>query len=211
MTDLTPSAVPTPANALDPAWVIDVRSISETGQNSRFMASPEQCAALARDLDILACNSLSVAYKLRSLHRGRYRLTGHINAELEQRCVVSLAPVPTTLADEFDIEFWPIDQLAAQPTPGVTSEASDDRNDSADFNVLGDELPEPIEHGRIAIGRIVFELVSAGLDPYPRQPGAAFAWSSTDSGPDNPFAALADFKAKSAAKPAPKPTGSQGD
>jgi uncharacterized metal-binding protein YceD (DUF177 family) len=176
------------------AWIIEVRSISETGQNARFQASAEQCASLTRDLDLTACNSLTVAYKLRSQHRGRYRLTGTISADVVQRCVVTLEPVPATLEEEIDIEFWPEDQLAAKPTPGVTQEASDEHNDTADFSALGDEPPEPIEQGRIAIGRVVYELVSAGLDPYPRSPGAEFAYANKDDGKDNPFAALAKLK-----------------
>jgi hypothetical protein len=184
------------ANALDPAWFVEVRSIGETGQNSRFQASPEQCASLARDLDLIACNSLAVAYKLRSLHRGRYRLTGTISADVVQRCVVTLEPVPAILEEAIDIEFWPVEQLAAKPVPGVTQEASDEHNDTADFSALGDEPPEPIDQGRIALGRVVFELVSAGLDPYPRASGAEFAWATKDEGNDKPFAALAKLKAK---------------
>jgi uncharacterized metal-binding protein YceD (DUF177 family) len=195
VTDQPSTATPaTIGNALDPAWVVEVRSIGETGQNSRFQASAEQCASLTRDLDLIACNSLTVAYKLRSQHRGRYRLTGSINADVVQRCVVTLDPVPAVLDEEIDIEFWPEDQLAAKPTPGVTQEASDEHNDTADFSALGDEPPEPIEQGRIALGRVVYELVSAGLDPYPRSPGAEFAFASKDDGKDNPFAALAKLK-----------------
>jgi uncharacterized metal-binding protein YceD (DUF177 family) len=189
----TPATNP-PANALDPAWYVEVRSIGETGQNSKFEASAEQRTSLARDLDLISCNSLIVAYKLRSLYRGRYKLTGTIHADVEQRCVVTLEPVAATLDEQLDVEFWPEDQLAAKPSPGVTQEASDEHNDSADFSALGDEPPEPIEQGRIALGRIVYELVSAGLDPYPRGPGAEFAYASKDSDKDNPFAALAKFK-----------------
>jgi hypothetical protein len=192
------TTVDVPANALDPAWFVEVRLIGETGQSSRFQASEEQCASLTRDLDLIACNGVVVTYKLRSLHRGRYKLTGSINADVVQRCVVSLEPVPATLDDELDIEFWPEDQLAAKPSPGVTQEASDEHNDTADFNALGDEPPEPIEQGRIALGRVVYELISAGLDPYPRSPGAEFAYASqADDGKVNPFAALAGLKSKS--------------
>jgi hypothetical protein len=192
-----PTAVPAtdlPANALDPAWFVEVRSIGETGQNARFEASAAQCASLTRDVDLIACNSLIVTYKLRSQHRGRYRLTGKIQADVLQRCVVTLDPVPATLDEELDIEFWPEDQLAAKPSPGVTQEASDEHNDTADFSALGDEPPEPIEQGRIALGRVVFELVSAALDPYPRSPGAEFAYANKDDGKDKPFAALAKLK-----------------
>lgn len=195
----------TSANALDPAWVVEVRAIGETGQNARFEASAEQRASLARDLDLIACNGLTVVYKLRAQHRGRYRLTGTISGDVVQRCIVTLEPVPAVFAEDLDIEFWPAEQMAAKPTPGVTQQASDEQNDTADFAALGDEPPEPIEQGRIEIGRVVYELISAGLDPYPRSPGAAFAYTSTDDGKDNPFAALAKLKA------GPKPDGSKGD
>ena len=187
-------AIDQPTNALHPAWCVEVRSIGETGQSAKLRATADQCASLTRDLDLIDCKSLEVAYKLRSLHRGRYRLTGTINAEVVQRCVITLDPVPATLHDDIDIEFWPEGQMTAKPSPGVTQEASDEHNDTADFDALGDEPPEPIEQGRIAIGRVVYELVSAGLDPYPRSPGAAFDYADKDDGKVNPFAALAKFK-----------------
>jgi hypothetical protein len=183
-----------PVNSLDPAWIIEVRLIGEAGQNSRLQATPEQCAVLARELDLIACNSLTVAYKVRSLHRGRYRLTGTITADVIQRCVVTLDPVPALLAEDLDLEFWPVEQLQAEAKPGITQEVSDDHNDTADFDALGDEPAEPIEQGRLGIGRVVYELVSAGLDPYPRRPDAEFAWASSDPGGDKPFAGLAKLR-----------------
>jgi uncharacterized metal-binding protein YceD (DUF177 family) len=205
VTDPTPSASQLPSvgspNALDPAWVVEVRSIGESGQNSRFQASAEQCASLARDLDLISCNSLTVTYKLRSQHRGRYRLTGKILADVVQRCVVTLEPVPALLDEDIDLEFWPTEQLAATPTPGVTQEGSDEHSDTADFDALGDEPAEPIDNGRIGLGRVVYELVSAGLNPYPRSPGAEFNWAVKDDGADKPFAALAKLKLKPAVPP----------
>jgi hypothetical protein len=183
-------------NALDPAWVIEVRSIGETGQKSNFEASPEQCASLASELGLIACNSLTVACKVRSLHRGRYRVVGHINADVVQACVVTLEPVPALLSEDMDLEFWPVEQLAAEAKPGVTQEASDELSDTADFDALGDEPAEPITQGRIALGRVIYELVSAALDPYPRKSGAEFNWASKDDGAVKPFAALAQFKLK---------------
>jgi uncharacterized metal-binding protein YceD (DUF177 family) len=183
-------------NALDPSWIIEVRLIGETGRNAGFQASPEQCLSLARELGLIACNSLTVAYKVRSLHRGRYRVSGTITADVVQACVVTLEPVPALLSEAMDLEFWPVEQLAAEAKPGVTSEASDELSDTADFDALGDEPAEPIEQGRIALGRVVYELVSAALDPYPRKPGAEFNWASKDEEADKPFAALAKLKLK---------------
>ncbi len=51
---------------------------------------------------------------------------------------------------------------------------------------------EPLEHDRIDIGRIVYEALSAGLDPYPRKEGAGFEWTDPKAaeGAGKPFAVL---------------------
>jgi uncharacterized metal-binding protein YceD (DUF177 family) len=191
-----PATLTTPLDA----WSIEVRSISETGQNAQLNATPVQCASLAQALDLVTLDSLSATYKLRSLHRGRYRLTGRLYADVVQACIVTLDPVPAKVDEPIDMEFWPAEQLTAAPKPGVTQESSDEHNDTADFNALGDEPAEPIDQGRIPLGRIVYELLSAGLDPYPRSPGAAFDWKTKDVAPDNPFAVLAKLKPAGPAK-----------
>ncbi len=56
---------------------------------------------------------------------------------------------------------------------------------------------EPIEHGLIDAGRIVFETLSAAVDPYPRKAGAEFhadAVATTASSEAGPFAALKELK-----------------
>jgi hypothetical protein len=52
-----------------------------------------------------------------------------------------------------------------------------------------------LEHGLIPVGRIVFESLSASLDPYPRSEGAEFTWQDPKSeSAANPFAALSKLK-----------------
>jgi hypothetical protein len=210
MTDAANPGVPgEPANIFAAVWLIDVMRIGETGAGGLHHATPEQCAALAGALDLIECTALRVAFKVRSLHRGRYKLTGTVSADVVQRCVVTLDPVPAKVEEQLDIEFWPAGQMGADQLgadarmPPLKSssrreqaEESDERNDTADFAVIGDEPPEPIEQGRIAVGRVVFELLSAGLDPYPRAAGAELGWSTDeDTSGDHPFAALGKIAA----------------
>ena len=55
---------------------------------------------------------------------------------------------------------------------------------------------ERIENDRIAVGRIVYEALAAGLDPYPRKEDAAFEWRDPKlaEGAGNPFAVLKKLK-----------------
>jgi hypothetical protein len=86
------------------------------------------------------------------------------------------------------VAFWPAEDIPA-PTSGVVD--------------LDDELdPEPIVAGQIAVGRVVFECLTAAIDPFPRKPDATLDRTSTapdgdDGGkPESPFAVLANLRPK---------------
>ena len=84
--------------------------------------------------------------------------------------------------------FWPEEDMPA-PRGGEVD--------------LDEELdPEPIVAGQIDVGRVVFECLAAGIDPFPRKPDAALDWRSSapaDGGaskPESPFAVLANIKTR---------------
>lgn len=173
-----------------PDWSIETREIGKDGRAFRYSATPAEFAALAEELDLAACRSCMVEGGVRPLAKGRYLVDGMLTADVVQRCVVTLEPVAARIEQEIDIEFWPATDIA---------QAS-----STSFDALGGDGPEPIEGGRVTIGRLTYELLASALDPYPRAPGAALDAPSGDGDKSqpaqvNPFAALANFK------PKPKP------
>jgi len=99
-------------------------------------------------------------------------------------CVVTLEPVAQEIEEGIEVEFWPAGKL---PEVG-----------DAEVEVLAIPDVEPIEHGTIETGRIIFEVLSAALDPYPRKPGARFEWedqaSAGDADAGGPFAGLKGLK-----------------
>ena len=162
-------------------WSYTLSEIPEDGLSSRRSASAEQRAALAAELDLLDCKRLDVRYEIRPLSHGRYRLTGKLEADVTQNCVVSLEPVDSHIHEPIDVEFRP----GERP--------------SGDFDALDDREIEPLEDGGvIPVGRIVYELLSSSLDPYPRKEGIELQpESSAPDGPearDNPFAVLKNLK-----------------
>ncbi|MDX2264517.1 MAG: DUF177 domain-containing protein [Hyphomicrobiales bacterium] len=163
--------------------LLDVRSAPAKGLRGAFTATSEERAALSAWFDLADLASLAVNYEIKPLDRGRARLIGRLRAEATQTCVATGEPVPASIDESFDVEFWPADQL------GRAARELDIRAEDAD-------PPEPMIDGRIDAGAFAAELLGVSLDPYPRKPGAEFAPVETpeDAAGANPFAVLASVR-----------------
>jgi hypothetical protein len=91
---------------------------------------------------------------------------------------VTLEPFDASLEEEVDVDF-------AEAGREPVAAAHEDRDH---------EPPDEITGGRIDLGALTAEFLALGLDPYPRKPGAAFAFEGQDAKPDSPFAALKGLK-----------------
>src|SRR5690606_17193657 len=88
-------------------WSVSLLAIPETGLESRREASAGELSELARALDVPSCERLAARFAVRAIGGGRFRVVGHVSAALTQRCVITLEPVPATIEEPFDEEFWP--------------------------------------------------------------------------------------------------------
>ena len=149
-------------------------------------ATPEERAAISTDMGLIACSRLQASYAIRPLGGGRYKLSGSLRADVTQACVVTLEPLEATVNAPLDVEFSP---SANDPI----SPSNDD-----EIEVLSLPELEAIENGDLPVGRIVYEALAAALDPYPKKPGATFAWDDPRAKDSkvHPFAALANLKLK---------------
>jgi uncharacterized metal-binding protein YceD (DUF177 family) len=165
-------------------WSHRTTAIPEAGLHQIVTATDAERTAIAKALGLVSCETVAVDYDIRALGRGRYRLTGALDAHLTQACVATLEPVPQTIKEPFEVEFWPADSL---PDIG-----------DAEVEALSVPDVEPIDHGAINVGRVVFETLSAALDPYPRRTGASLEWQDPESaeaeGASGPFEALKKLK-----------------
>lgn len=166
-------------------WVHDTAGIPASGLQRTREASAEERDIVAQSLDLAALDKLQAEYRINSIAGGGWRLSGRIQADVVQRCVVTLEPVPGTVEGQFAVEFW---RDLEEPEGGE------------DKSVLQGADTEILEADAIPAGRIVFETLSAALDPYPRKEGAAFDWEDTaavGAEKSNPFSILARLKDKS--------------
>lgn len=179
--------------AFEHVWVHKAGEIPGKGLVVKRVATSDELAALAAGLDIRAVKSLEASYELLPRTGGRFRLTGQIDVQVVQACVVSLASVEATISEALKAEFR-----------DSKVQASDDwHSEDAAVEMINREF-EPIRQGVIDVGRVIFEQIAAVLDPYPRAPGASFDWvdprqkgvggEASGERPDNPFAVLRKLK-----------------
>jgi uncharacterized metal-binding protein YceD (DUF177 family) len=151
-------------------------AVGAAGRAERLVATPAECAALARRFGIPAMGSLSATLSLRPDSDGAILAEGGIEAEVTQSCVVSLEPVTQRISAPVRLRFLP---------PGV--EPNDDPESADEIETDGDTLD---------LGEAVAEQLALSLDPYPRRPDAVLpadvVGSSSPEPPPapSPFASL---------------------
>jgi len=166
------------------AWSHRTSAIPETGLHVSVAATEAERSAIVKELGLLSCEAVEVDYTIRTLGMSRCRLIGHLRARLTQVCVATLEPLPQSIEEEFEVEFWPAGSLP----------------ETVDTEVEALSVPdvEPVEQGTVRVGRVVFETLAAALDPYPRKSGASLEWQDPESGEDTgtpgPFEALKKLK-----------------
>ena len=166
-------------------WTIAVKEIGDRAMSEDRSATAAEREAVAKALAIVTCDQLTARYEVKPAGSGRFRLTGNVAADITQSCVVTLEPVTSHIADSFAVELRSPDQI-----PG--------EDEAEEREILSGDDVEPIEDGRIPVGRIITEHISAELDPYPRKPGVEFDWrdpkAEADAKAGGAFAALAKLK-----------------
>lgn len=166
-------------------WSHAVDDIGSRGLSCRREASEAECAACVKDLELVHVAKLACDYEVRAAGAARFRVSGTVWADVSQACIVTLEPVEDRIEEAFDVEFVPAHAVRAVDGEG-------------EQEVLSGRDVEPIVDGRIDVGRLVFEVVSGALDPYPRKADAELAWRDPkgegDAASNHPFAALARLR-----------------
>jgi uncharacterized protein DUF177 involved in 23S rRNA accumulation len=158
------------------------------GASGEIVVTGAELETVAKMLDLVALDRLAFAYRIGHGGGGRLLLTGTLNADAKQTCVVSLEPVEARLGVPVEMEFWPAELL---PRP------ERDTADAVGPGVL--DWPEAIRDGRIDLGPVIYETLATALDPYPRRPEASFDWphgerQEGEGAGSGPFASLAALK-----------------
>lgn len=171
---------------------VSVDSVGDKGLKLNFVASPEECAALAALDGLAGLRDVVVEGELIRRGREKFVARGVVKAVVTQNCVVTLDAFEQAIEEAFEVEFAPEEEAEAAYRAAMAElEAATDK---AAFLAEQPDPPDPIIGGKIDIGALASEFLALGLDPYPRKPGAEFVAIVEDDAEEKPFAALAQLK-----------------
>jgi uncharacterized metal-binding protein YceD (DUF177 family) len=160
--------------------------IGREPKSRHLEANAAERGKLAERLGLLALSRLVADVEFRRRGGGRIELRGSFEADLVQSCVVTLAPVPASVAESFEMSFIEVDP-GAEPEERETT-----------ISLEGAEPPEPVAGGAIDLGEAVAQQLAVAIDPYPRAPEATPGWSDDPAGEGearpHPFADLAKLR-----------------
>ena len=155
---------------------VAVQHLPADGLEVTVEASPEERDALARDFKLPAIGALHGRFRLTGRPEGVH-VKGVVTARVTQVCVVTLEEFDDTIGEEVEVDF---------AGPGAVPAGAGHSPDR--------ESPDPLLGDHVDLGALTAEFLAIGLDPYPRKPGADFAFEGQEDEAETPFAALKALK-----------------
>jgi uncharacterized metal-binding protein YceD (DUF177 family) len=129
--------------------------VSMNGVEEKIVASPKEREALAKRFSLVEMRQLEAKLKVIPKQLGiDFEVTGEFTADVTQRCVVTLEPLPVTLQQPIHVHYVAASLMSAE------GEHSPDEDDI-----------ELIDGGIMDLGELVAQHFGLALDLYPRKEG----------------------------------------
>jgi uncharacterized metal-binding protein YceD (DUF177 family) len=160
------------------SFPVHVGRLPKKGMPVEIEADANQRAALAEIHGLNGIEALKATLLVEAWRSSGVRVTGRIEARLEQICVASGDPIPTEIDAEFEALYVPAGSKLTKPKLEGGEMVIDPD---------GPDLPETFEGDTIDAGQVVEEFFALELDPYTRKDGAAFVAKAEAPEPDGPL------------------------
>lgn len=162
--------------------IVPVEDLAEGEKHRLIEADAEERRALAQRFGLDSIGSITADFRFLPASGGTLVVVeGCLVADVVQRCVVSLEPVPAHIDKKFAETFGPPDYTIP------------DGEENA-------EIPEKFDKDGIDLGELAAQILLLSLDPYPRAPNRAAAGAMVASeevaGRSRPLAALGEMMGK---------------
>ena len=155
------------ANAGAISFPVHVARLPKNGMEVRIEADAAQRAALAAAHGLVSVDRLTALLHVTGWKRGGVRVTGTVEADIVQECVVTLEPVAARIDEAVAATFLPEGSRLAVPVRSAEGEIL--------LDAEGEDAPEPFSGDTVDVGQLAEQFFALAIDPYPRKAGAVLA------------------------------------
>lgn len=156
-----------------------VSRLPQNGMPVRIEADPAQREALAKDHDLLSVERYVAELLVAPWKRHGVKVTGRVEADITQACVVTLEPVTAHIDEEVEGLFLPEDsKLGRQGFEG---------GGEIMLDAEGPDSPETFSGDTVDVGALAEQFFGLAIDPYPRKPGVTIDIASQEPAEESEF------------------------
>jgi hypothetical protein len=155
-----------PADSQSPvSFVANVARLPQKGLPVVIDADAAQRAALAKEHELLSVENYRAELLVEPWKRNGVKVSGHVEADITQACIVTLDPVEAHIDETVDALLLPEDsKLGRQGFEGGGEILLD---------AEGPDSPETFSGDTIDVGALAEQFFGLAIDPYPRKQGAS--------------------------------------
>lgn len=157
------------------AFLANVVRLPEKGLPVVIEADETQRAALAAEHGLLSVDKWRAELLVTPWKRNGVSVSGRVEADITQECVVTLEPLPARISEEVSAIYFPEDSKLGRLGFHGAGEVH--------LDAEGPDSPETFSGETIDVGALAEEFFGLAIDPYPRKEGASLEAAGTDADP----------------------------
>lgn len=147
------------------SYVVNVARLPQKGMPVRIDADDQRRGLLAKEHGLLEVRSFHAELLVTSWKRNGVKVSGRVEAEIVQECVVTLEPLDATISEEFSQVYLPEDSKLGRLGFHEGGEIH--------LDAEGPDAPETFAGDTIDVGALAEEYFALAIDPYPRKTGVS--------------------------------------
>lgn len=144
---------------------VNVARLPAKGMPVSIEADTRQRVELATVHGVLSVERFRAELHVASWKRNGVKVSGMVEADITQECVVTLEPMQNHIREEVSSVFLPEDSKLGRLGFGTGGEIL--------LDAEGPDSPETFSGDTIDVGALAEEFFGLAIDPYPRKPGVA--------------------------------------
>ena len=161
------------------SFVANVARLPQKGLPVVIEADAAQRAALAREHELLSVGNYRAELLVAPWKRNGVKVSGRVEADITQACIVTLDPVEAHIDEAVDALFLPEQsKLGRQGFEGGGEILLD---------AEGPDGPETFSGNTIDVGALAEQFFGLAIDPYPRRQGVSLEAAGDDGTAESEF------------------------